>query len=413
MQALFDQLSRASERNASNLFFDIEGANARAALGQIEFPTSKSENWKYTRTAGITSKTWITNSIIPAPALPEIPSYACSLVFVNGILDRERSQITDIQDVELLKSSEAHWPEWEQFDFSERYKDNPFLVLNSALAAEGAAIRIGKNASSKGQIGLTFITSGEGQLSAVRNLIIADENAELTFSIRHIGMPTTWQIHNTAFLLRENAKVHVDLAQEGAPTAHIMTHSEVKLSSNTRFTLNTATLKGKFTRNDVRVEVLGNNTEANLNGFYMPAAGELVDNHTVIDHVLPHSQSNETYRGILSGNGIGVFNGKVFVRQDAQKTNAFQSNANILLSDDAVMNSKPELEIYADDVKCSHGSTTGQLDSDALFYLRTRGLSFDAARKTLVQAFAAAVIEQFSDSSIVKSIDYTLRTKLA
>jgi Fe-S cluster assembly protein SufD len=167
-------------------------------------------------------------------------------------------------------------------------------------------------------------------------------------------------------------------------------------------TINTLTLSGNLVRNDVHVKVAGQNAETNLNGAYILKNNELVDNHTVVDHLVAHCQSNELYKGVLYDKSTAVFNGKVFVRPDAQKINAFQSNANVLLSDDASVNSKPELEIYADDVKCSHGSTTGQLDESAVFYLRARGLSEKSAKELLVSAFISDVLNKIENKEVLE-----------
>jgi Fe-S cluster assembly protein SufD len=176
---------------------------------------------------------------------------------------------------------------------------------------------------------------------------------------------------------------------------------------------NTFTLSGLWTRNNTTIRLDGEHNECNLNGFYIPNQREHIDNHTIIDHEQPNCQSNELYRGVLLDKSTGVFNGKVFVRQDAQKTNAFQSNGNIVVSDAATMNSKPELEIYADDVKCSHGSTTGQLDDEAMFYLQARGLSKDSARKLLINAFAEDVLEKLVNPELREIVEETVNLKLA
>ena len=174
----------------------------------------------------------------------------------------------------------------------------------------------------------------------------------------------------------------------------------VAQAANSTATVNTITLDGGLVRNDLRFDVNGSNCTTNLYGLYPLRGKQHVDNHTVVDHKVPHCESNEHYKGILNDQSTGVFNGKVFVRQDAQKTNAFQSNQNILLTDTADMNSKPELEIYADDVKCSHGSTTGQFDEEAVFYLRSRGIGEENARKLLIQAFADDVLDNVSNEAL-------------
>ena len=179
------------------------------------------------------------------------------------------------------------------------------------------------------------------------------------------------------------------------------------------FGIKTLSLNGDFIRNDLYIRSDATNCESTLNGVYIPQNKEHVDNHTIVDHLSPHCNSSELYKGVVNDNATAVFNGKVFVRPDAQKINAFQSNANILLSDDATVNSKPELEIYADDVKCSHGSTTGQLDEDALFYLRARGIGKDAARDLLVKAFVGDVLETIDIDAVREHATALIEKKLS
>ena len=177
------------------------------------------------------------------------------------------------------------------------------------------------------------------------------------------------------------------------------------------FTMNTISLDGQFVRNDVEISVQGVNAESNLNGVYIVREQQFIDNHTIIDHQVPHCLSNELYKGVIFDKATAVFNGKVFVRKDAQKINAFQSNANILMSEDATVNAKPELEIYADDVKCSHGSTTGQLDEEAIFYLKSRGISDSGARNLLVSAFVGQVLEKIEHEDIQTFISKKLQER--
>ncbi|MBK6398853.1 MAG: SufD family Fe-S cluster assembly protein [Bacteroidetes bacterium] len=175
----------------------------------------------------------------------------------------------------------------------------------------------------------------------------------------------------TEVVMEENAKVEWSKIQlENSNTIHI-SHTECTQAVNSNFDIHTITFGGKIVRNNLHIVLNGKNITANLNGLYVGGGDSLIDNHTLVDHAMPHCQSNELYKGVLDGRSKGVFNGKIFVRKDAQKSNAYQSNKNILMSDEASMNAKPQLEIFADDVKCSHGATTGQLDK-ALFYLRSR-----------------------------------------
>ncbi|NNK80946.1 MAG: Fe-S cluster assembly protein SufD [Flavobacteriales bacterium] len=200
----------------------------------------------------------------------------------------------------------------------------------------------------------------------------------------------------TEVKLEDNARLSFEKFQSGTDSTYHYSNEEVHQGRDATFSLNTITIDGGWTRNDPHVRLKGENSICYLNGAYLPNEKELIDNHSIIDHLVPHCESHELYKGVIYDRAKGVFNGKVFVRPDAQKTNAYQQNANIVMTETASMNSKPELEIYADDVKCSHGSTTGQIDNEALFYLQCRGLSRVAAKQMLVNAFVGEVIERLS-----------------
>jgi Fe-S cluster assembly protein SufD len=218
--------------------------------------------------------------------------------------------------------------------------------------------------------------------------------------------------HVTEAFIGSNASLELNFLQE-IGTGNLVNTTEVNVERDGRFTTNTVQLSGKLIRNNTNVRIAGQNAEAHINGFYMIDGNDLYDNHTLVDHLVPNCQSNEVYKGLLSGKATGVFNGKVHVHRDAQKTNAYQQNKNILLSDTATMNSKPELEIYADDVKCSHGSTTGQLDEHAVFYLRSRGLSHKGAIALLLTAFASDVLEQVSDEGLRAVLEEKIQSRLS
>jgi Fe-S cluster assembly protein SufD len=199
-----------------------------------------------------------------------------------------------------------------------------------------------------------------------------------------------------------------DFAQK---TTHI-DHTYIFQQSNSQVDMFTFSINGGFIRNNLHFYVDGENVLSNLNGLYVPGNNELIDSHTVVDHRMPNSESNELYKGVLLGNSTGVFNGKIFVRPDAQKTNAFQSCKNVLASDKATMNTKPQLEIWADDVKCSHGTTTGQLSDEALFYMRSRGISQDAAKTLLMLAFVQQVIDKVEIPALKESISNRVVAKI-
>jgi Fe-S cluster assembly protein SufD len=196
------------------------------------------------------------------------------------------------------------------------------------------------------------------------------------------------------FFLEKNSKLNFYVIQDYKKGMNVMTTNVVNQERDSVFSAYNYTIKGDWIRNNTNVFVNGKNCETNLFGAYQPTGSEHIDNHTIVDHLAAHCESNEHYKGTIDDKATGVFNGKVFVRKDSQKINAFQSNNNVLLSDEATMNSKPELEIYADDVKCSHGSTSGQLDDEAVFYLQSRGLSKKSATALLIGAFLGEVVEK-------------------
>jgi Fe-S cluster assembly protein SufD len=199
----------------------------------------------------------------------------------------------------------------------------------------------------------------------------------------------------------------IDKIQQEADSNFNILSEYVNQAKDSNFTINTITLDGGLVRNNLNIDVNGQNCETHLSGAYILKGKQHVDNHTTVDHKVAHCESKELYKGVIDENATAVFNGKVFVRKDAQKINAFQSNGNVLLSDTATVNSKPELEIYADDVKCSHGSTTGQLDEEAVFYLRARGISEKSARALMVSAFIGDVIDKI-EIEAVKAYVHTL-----
>ena len=218
---------------------------------------------------------------------------------------------------------------------------------------------------------------------------------------------SSFSSHITEITIENNANFTLHKIQNENSANLTIATEEIKQGKDSNVTLHTYTLNGGLVRNNVYANVNGQNSESNLYGIYLLNEKQHVDNHTTIDHQVAHCLSNELYKGVLSDQSTGVFNGKVFVRKDAQKINAFQSNANVLLSDLASMNSKPELEIYADDVKCSHGSTTGQIDEEAIFYLRARGISEKNAKLLMIDAFIGEVIEK-NTNSLVKDKIYSL-----
>jgi Fe-S cluster assembly protein SufD len=263
-------------------------------------------------------------------------------------------------------------------------------------------ISVDKNVVINEPIQFIHLLSGSNTIANTRNYIqlAPFSKAEIIQSYYSLEAEKAFTNIINEINIAENAMLTINKLQcETENSFHIST-DQVAQEKDSNFSINTITLNGTLVRNNLNIEVNGTNCETHLNGIYLLKENQHVDNHTVVDHKAPHCESHELYKGVIDDKATAVFNGKVFVRKDSQKINAFQSNANVLLSDDASVNSKPELEIYADDVKCSHGSTTGQLNEEAVFYLRARGISEKSARHLMVSAFIEDVISKIENEEV-------------
>ena len=375
---------------------------AQIALEQIELPNRRTESWKYTRVNKIINREWQEGNKALDVDESLFPNWNASrIVLVNGVYRDDLSSIIaeDGLSISSMKNALA-----QQRDLIHAHcgslsahKEDLFEAHNLASAEDGFCLLVGKNALLKASVLVENYVSGNDVSARNRNLIILEKGAQLNMIFANYSDENEAIFSNdlSEVFVGENAQFACDLVQNHLGQEQFAINTIwANQERNSRFTLSTSTLKGNWVRNNVNVRVSGENCETNLYGTYQLRGKQHVDNHTMIDHKVPHCESNEHYKGILYDQSTGVFNGKVFVRQDAQKTNAFQQNANIVMSDEAHMNSKPELEIYADDVKCSHGSTTGQFDEEAVFYLMARGISEQNARELLVKAFIGEVLEK-------------------
>lgn len=293
----------------------------------------------------------------------------------------------------------------------------PFVALNTMLSYDPVIVLADKNVRISKPLQLAFVATAAAtpRLIPARVLVVAAEGSECTIMESYHTMDEGTGVFTTAVtetVIGENARVHYSRVQEEGRAAMQISYHRVHHAANSYQHLTTLILGGQLVRNNLYVRLDGENIDSYLNGLYVLDGTQVADNHTLVDHALPHCHSNELYKGIIDDEATGIFNGKIWVRPDAQKTNAYQSNKNLLLSDAASMNTKPQLEIYADDVKCSHGATTGQLDDDALFYLRARGIGETVARALLNHAFAADVLEQVEHETIRRELLALLENKL-
>ena len=380
----------------------------------LGFPTTKHEEWKYTNVAPILKNNFSAPTGILCLKEENIrPFYLTDketvrLVFENGRLNRELSTIPKLPEgiiIDNLSSQCDHPAVKKHLAKHASIKQASFVALNTAFVNEGAFIYLPENSIFDRAIHLIYVhdTRTAAVVMYPRNLIVAEPHSKVKIveSYHSIG-----EVHSgltnsvTEILIGKHASVEFDKVQQENSTSNHISHTEVIQSKSSVFNICTITLGGNIVRNNLHIRLLDENCETHLNGLYITQQKQLVDNHTLVDHAKPNCVSNELYKGILDDHSQGVFNGKVLVQQDAQKTNAYQSNKNILLSDDASIYTKPQLEIFADDVKCSHGATTGKLDEEALFYLRSRGIGEQKAKAFLNIAFAADVINKISIESL-------------
>ncbi len=379
-------------------------ALAEKVCEQAIIPTTKNEYWKYTRLTKLTKPKYIQQK----EEIGDITSFvidqdAFTLVFVNGFFNEDLSSKNKPSGVEfkILSEKEALPP------LQATIEGALFTAINTKYLCDGVELVFKEKNQVKTPVQILHIIKGENTISNFRVLVKNERFSEGQLILGEFSEGGKTKLSNIVvdFKMEEQSKLHVDKIQfEDEETFHISTEN-IRQKKNSQFTINTITLNGALVRNNLNFEVKGENCESNLNGAYLLKGKQHVDNHTVVDHQVAHCNSNELYKGVIYDKGTAVFNGKVFVRQDAQKINAFQSNGNVLMSDYATVNSKPELEIYADDVKCSHGSTTGQLDEEAVFYLRTRGISEDSARELLIAAFIDEVLDMVQNENIRTFID--------
>lgn len=401
----------------------------RAALARFDllgFPTPKNEEWKYSNVRELISESYNFNAISPLETTDledlNIPEHVANILyFVNGHYHPELSKIVSSSDqiiIDSLQNAYKKNPTLVNTYFDELVKDDTdaFTALNTAFAHDGLFIYIPDNQTVEHPVILRFVSDARTQNvgSQPRNIIAVGRNAHVKVAeaFRTLGTERSFTNVVTEIHMQKDSGVEYYKVQNESEKAYHIGTTQVRMLDNSHFYAGTVTLNGHFTRNNLNIIIDGEHCEAHMYGLYFPDGTQHVDNHTVADHCKPNSQSNELYKGILRDKSKGVFNGKIFVRPDAQKTNAFQSCKNIVLSTEATMNTKPQLEIYADDVKCSHGTTTGQIDEEALFYMRSRGISKPEAMSLLMFAFCADVVSQIKIDSIREYLEGVIAKKL-
>jgi Fe-S cluster assembly protein SufD len=391
---------------------------------QTGFPSTRQESWKYTDVRPLAAIKFITadachkrieNERLDDIRISELDCH--EMIFINGQFAESLSRLQGLPEGVIIENltRSIQGTNKTLMEHLNRYAETDkhvFSVLNTAFLTDGALIFIPANTMIEKPINLLYISNQQDQplVSHPRNMIILGHNAQATVIESYAGLDEAEYFTNTVteILTSEGAILeHYKIQQESERSFHIgSTH--VRQQGDSRYESHSISLGGALVRNDITTTLEAEGAEVVLNGLYMATGRQHIDNHTLVNHAKPHTRSEECYRGVLNGHARGVFNGKIIVHEDAQKTDASQSNANLLLSDNAEVDTKPELEIYANDVKCSHGATVGQLDENMLFYLRSRAVDEETARSLLTYAFADDVISRIKIPAIRNRLEYNV-----
>jgi Fe-S cluster assembly protein SufD len=425
--ALFGRLE-AGRRRSEPAWLSALRKTAIAGFAELGFPTPAREEWKHTNVAALV-RTDFELATEPAhrPSVDDLmhldPSDEASarLVFVDGFLSLGLSAVQNLPAGARVGSLGARLEEDPALLEGRLARHAPmashaFVALNTAFFRDGAFVHIGRGVEVPGAIHVVFLSTGETPARVVhpRLLVVAEQSsrAALAESYLSLGDGPAFTNAVTEIVLEANSAFdHVKWQQENEAAFHVSA-LEVHQERDSRYTSHAISAGARLSRNDVRAVLAGEGAHCVLNGLFAAAGEQHVDNHTTVDHTRPHGHSSQLYKGILSERARGVFNGRIIVRPDAQKTDARQSNRNLLMSDRAEIDTMPQLEIHADDVKCTHGSTVGHLEEDALFYLRSRGIDLRTARGVLMRAFASEVTRGIHSVGLRARVEELLLSRL-
>ncbi len=397
----------------------------------LGFPGPKVEDWKYTNItplAKVEFRLALPADLDPAVLAPYLVEAAAGsrLVFVNGHLHPGLSEVRDLPAGVTVESVADVLEQGDGEDgvvvtqlLADMEAVRSLSALNGAFTAGGAVVRVADGVELERPVQLVFVSVGREAdapptMANPRNLVVLGERSRAGLIETHVALGEGRNLTNLVnrVVVGEGAELRHDRVQVGAAGGTLIGKSELQIAERARLTQTVATLGGGLTRNEIQAVLDGSGIELRLNGVYLTHDGQHVDNTIRVDHAKPNSFSDQFYKGVLDGRARAVFAGKIIVRREAQKTNAYQANNNLLLSSEAEIDTKPELEIYADDVKCSHGATAGELDETALFYLRSRGLDRTTAQSLLTYAFAGEVIERFHHEEVAGQVRREMLTWL-
>ncbi len=399
---------------------------AIATFEEKGFPTKKEEDWKYTSLKPILNKDYsIFSKSEKAVEFKEVHEYflhdidTYKIVFIDGVYSSFLSETThDGLDVCLLSSaiSKPKYKAIIEAYFNKIASENSITSLNTAFAKEGAYINVPKNKEVDKPIEIiNFSTGNEAAIMIQpRNLIIVGENAHVQIIERHQSLTDNAVFTNSVTEIFAEKRAFVDYykIQNDRENASLIDNTSIKQERESNCNIHTFSFGGKLTRNNLNFYQNGEHCDSTLKGVTILNKKQHVDHNTLVQHISPNCESHQDYKGLYADSSTGIFNGKVVVEKEAQKTNAFQQNNNILIDDNATVNAKPQLEIFADDVKCSHGCTIGQFDKDALFYLRSRGIGKKESEALLMYAFANTVLESVKIPELKRRINKLIANKI-
>jgi len=400
-----------------------------ARFAELGFPTLQQEDWRFTNVAPVAKLPFkpvfqasldsLTRETIAAFTFGSLA--ASRLVFVNGHYAADLSSPGRQPEgvvVGSLAAALAGKSELIQANLARHAQGdaNPFVALNAAFFQDGGFVYVRTGSRLEAPVHLLFISTAEqtGATSHPRNLIIAEAGSQVTVLESYASMGPAATLTNavTELVLGDGAVVEHAKFQDESRSAFHLAAIHAHLGRGCNLTAHSVATGARLSRNNIRATLAGEGVECILNGLYLTRGDQLADHHMVVEHAQPHCNSHEYYNGILDGRSKGVFHGRILVRPAAQKTDAKQTNKNLLLSDDATVDTKPQLEIYADDVKCTHGATVGQLNEESIFYLRTRGIGAETARRMLIHAFAGEIIERVRHAPARDELDKLIWERL-
>lgn len=414
--------SLVSEVGASSSSYKGLRAEAAAIWSKSRFPTTRDEAWKYTDISPISKGDFgvaqvVSNQAGAVKAIEafKLPGAMATVVLVNGIFREDLSALKEISGLRIF--SLVHDAEAISVGSTAIHRESSLAALNSAMFTDGVGLSIDAGAKIEGAIQVISVVAATGSAVCVspRMLINVGSGAEITVLETHLGAETEGYFVNAVTEIVADQAAHIDFYrfQGESKTAYHIGNIGITQQQDSTVRVHLLNTGSALNRNEISARLGGKNCNTILNGLSIGDGNQIIDNSTTLDHAEPHCESSELFKGVYSGKARGIFSGTIIVREDAQKTNAFQSNKALLLSDTSSIETRPQLKIWADDVKCTHGATVGNLDADALFYLRSRGVGLAEATHMLTTAFASDVLTSVKDNGIKEAFSKILAESLS